>query len=64
MLIVRDAQGLRDKAQAISNTLREIATDMFQGKVPETEVRGLLMIAATELDSTIDEYVEVESGKI
>lgn len=63
MLVVRDAEGLRDKAISISNNLREISTEMYSGILSEGTVRGLLMVAAKEIDSTINEFVEVESER-
>lgn len=63
MLIVRDAQGLRDKVEMTSNILRDIAKDIYSGSVKESDVSGLLLLAATELDSTVNEYMEVESER-
>ncbi len=63
MLIVRDAQGLRDEIIIISDTLRDIAIESFQGKVEQKDMSGLLLLAATEINSCIDKFVEVESER-
>lgn len=48
----------------VSNTIRGIASGIYDGTVSISDVSGLLMLAARDIDKCIDNHVGVEPKSI